>query len=683
MNGCVVSDTPIAVDMWKVRLHPCVKLFFLSHMHGDHTVGLTASWKDNIYCSPVSGKLLRQRIKVKECFIKPLELNTSHLLPLDETGKETMTVTLIDANHCPGAVMFFFQGYFGSILYTGDMRYHSDMFLDPSPLCNLTTPIDVLYLDNTYNDPQCVFSTRDEATNEILEIIRAHPEHDILLGMKNLGKEDLFVQVAMELNEWIVVTEDTYNDFIVLELPNVFTTDHKLGRLQIVKSFKITSNTIATLNRQQPTIGIIPTALFTGTGLNPYSNCDDIFIVNYSDHSSYTELHDFVSQVKPRSIIPVVKCTRGVFNSDWTSRGNMSCFTTYLDPTPKVVYEVPPSVKQYMNAGNVNPYDSSSAAKSKKNVAMIKRYKLQRTQSYPKTNRPKGIVFPDSPEDPKPRQPARMKMHIIFDSDDDGEQTRAVSIKNSPPQLNETAIDSKQLIQDTHTKHVPSNDTGCVDNVLGIALETTHKKDGKNNPTRDSIVCPQSNHQPSNSNNESPKYDPVCIRKHLNSYNPKRRKLPLTLTQPQSKRYRQDNFPQRDCLNTWFQSVKPEPIGSNKKLSLIKNGKINSQMKQIEKCDSTEGTYDIDLNTNKSVILPFKDGTQSGSSKLYGTMKSINFQHEDGSTSVKQKVFNVKTVKSLKCKPINDNIKNTKIICKTSKSTIALNCKPLKRKTKV
>lgn len=67
-----------------------------------------------------------------------------------------------------GSVMLLFEGYFGRVLHTGDMRFHITMaertpYLFPSlnreyRKCSL--PIDQVILDNTYCDPIFKFPKR-------------------------------------------------------------------------------------------------------------------------------------------------------------------------------------------------------------------------------------------------------------------------------------------------------------------------------------------------------------------------------------------------------------------------------------------------------------------------------------------------------------------------------------------
>ncbi|CAL8368413.1 unnamed protein product [Lota lota] len=328
-NGNVIPYTPLAVDFWQVRKCPHTRLFFLSHMHSDHTAGLTSTWSDRpIYCSPVSAALLKLKLQVKPQWIHPLELDEPYMLPLDDIGKERLTVTLIDANHCPGSVMFLFQGYFGSILYTGDFRYAPSMLREPCLRNDIN--IDILYLDNTNCDPTRVLPTRQRATEKIKEIIRSHPNHDVVIGLYSLGKESLMVALAMEFKSWVEVSVERMETLRLLGLPDVFTTDMGAGRLRVVEQAEVRYANMQQWNRVSPTLAILPTSRPL-VSFHP-----NVHVVPYSDHSSYRELEDFISALKPTSVIPIVgNCLPG-------------CFTALLPLKKRRDFLVPESVQNYM-----------------------------------------------------------------------------------------------------------------------------------------------------------------------------------------------------------------------------------------------------------------------------------------------------------------------------------------------
>lgn len=64
------------------------------------------------------------------------------------------------------------SGYFGNILYCGDMRWDPEMLEDPV-LRNVVQQraLDTVYLDNTYSAPYCQFPSREEAKQQMFKII--------------------------------------------------------------------------------------------------------------------------------------------------------------------------------------------------------------------------------------------------------------------------------------------------------------------------------------------------------------------------------------------------------------------------------------------------------------------------------------------------------------------------------
>lgn len=65
-------------------------------------------------------------------------------------------VTLIDANHCPGAVQFLFLLPDGTrVIHSGDMRFCEGLM--QNPLLEQFRGADMLYLDTTYCNPRYCF----------------------------------------------------------------------------------------------------------------------------------------------------------------------------------------------------------------------------------------------------------------------------------------------------------------------------------------------------------------------------------------------------------------------------------------------------------------------------------------------------------------------------------------------
>lgn len=134
----------------------------------------------------------------------------------------------------------------------------------------------------------------------------------------------------MEFKTWIEVSEGRMETLKALELPNVFTTEPGAGRIRVVEQSEIRAARFHQWNKEEPTLAILPTSRPL-VSFHP-----NIYVVPYSDHSSYQELEDFVSALQPTTVVPIV--------------GNhIPGSLSALVPTKKrPAVSVPESVQQYM-----------------------------------------------------------------------------------------------------------------------------------------------------------------------------------------------------------------------------------------------------------------------------------------------------------------------------------------------
>lgn len=172
----ILFNGPIVVDGFRYGAVPNCTAYFLSHFHSDHYVGLTSKWNHGpIYCSRVTANLVRTRLKVDPQYVRELPWEAEVEVP--QTGG--VRVRGLDANHCPGSMMFLFEkgvpgGKKTRILHCGDFRadpsHLNHPLLRPEKGKEKENRIDACYLDTTYLDPKFAFPTQKPVINACAEM---------------------------------------------------------------------------------------------------------------------------------------------------------------------------------------------------------------------------------------------------------------------------------------------------------------------------------------------------------------------------------------------------------------------------------------------------------------------------------------------------------------------------------
>ena len=138
-----------------------------------------------------------RKLNVRESLVTTLDVGETKKL-------SDCLVTAVDANHCPGSVMFLIQLTSGqTFLHTGDFRASPDLESLPE-FWQSSFSLDRLYLDTTYCRPEYDFPLQADVIEKTVELVNTflaeRPGTVLMVGGYDVGKERVFKALASSLD---------------------------------------------------------------------------------------------------------------------------------------------------------------------------------------------------------------------------------------------------------------------------------------------------------------------------------------------------------------------------------------------------------------------------------------------------------------------------------------------------
>ena len=302
-----MPGTSFAVDAFNYGKVPGITHYFLSHFHYDHYGGMTKRWNEPVICSEITSRLILLKIRMDQKYLTVIPMNQPKVIA-------DVEVTLLDANHCPGSVMFLFKLKNGkTILHTGDFRACAKMEEYPELL---NTTVDSLYLDTTYCKPEYDFPCQSSVISTSISVTKRHllnyPKTLICVGSYTIGKERIFTALAEDIDAKIWGSTEKKRVLNCICNPIIesrLVPNGQDAQIHVVEMWKVKKKDallehLSKHSNFSSVIGIIPTGWTHEKG----SDSSDLsamkvkkvgpqvfqLSVPYSEHSSYGEMRRFV-----------------------------------------------------------------------------------------------------------------------------------------------------------------------------------------------------------------------------------------------------------------------------------------------------------------------------------------------------------------------------------------------------